>query len=116
MSKQESSEIKKNLTLADKWASEDQLSRTLGYKARWQEFPCIIGHTKEYALIAFSETEGKIVDVDGNTVEEGDPRIIWENNRVGQDFGDLDWLKVFRKEDSPYPFWKAKYPELLPRG
>ena len=103
----------------DMWDAEfgdgEGISSPLGRKCNWQEYPCIVGHSKDYALVAFSETEGKIIDVDGQTIEEGDPRTLWKVNKCGQNLDDIKWRQTFPEEHAEYLFWKSKYPELLTR-
>jgi hypothetical protein len=88
-------------------------SRILGQKEDWQEYPCIIAHSKDYALIAFSEDKGKIIDTDGRTIEEGIPRTLaWADEYDGHLFA-LGYDTP--QSSAEYLFWQAKYPELLTR-
>ena len=122
MSKQESSKKNERPPIYDKWDADAcdgaACSSTVGRKEYWQKYPCIVGHSKDYALIAFSEDTGKIVDTEGRTVEECDPRI---HGHVSSkyDFNIIGWECVNYPADRPehveYLFWKAKYPELLTR-
>ena len=119
MSKQELFNNQNRPHIHDMWDAEFGdgvgLSCPLGEKYDWQEYPCIVGHSKDYALIAFGETEGKIIDVDGKTIEEGNPRKLWKENRCRQKLGSIKWEQTFPDEYAEYLFWKEKYPELLTR-
>jgi hypothetical protein len=120
MSKQESSNKSRweghpNQSLYDRWDADAAGWRMIGVKEDWQEYPCIIAHSKEYALIAYSEDKGKIIDVEGQTVEECDPRTCW--NEGSKYRGVLVSLGygVNDRDHAEYLFWKSKYPELLTR-
>ena len=115
MSKQKSSTENERPSIYDRWDAEawEGCSYTAGCKRHLQEYPCITGHTKDYALIAFSDDEGKIVDTEGRTIEEGDPKVLYSTNKTGQRFrpvGDVNSPPVKKTE---YLFWKERYPELL---
>jgi len=116
MSKQKSSIERPHIH--DIWDGEigEGCGVTLGYKEDWQEYPCIIAHSKDYALIAFSEDKGKIIDVEGRTIDEGDPRVFC--NRVQTPDKEyclaLSFLGLGHPDSSAeYLFWQKKYPELL---
>ena len=118
MSKQTSS--KERPHIHDMWDAEmvEGCGNTLGYKQKWQEYPCIIAHSATHALIAFSEDKGKIIDIEGRTIDEGDPRVFC--NRVETPDKEYCLALSFLGYGSPdtsaeYLFWQKKYPELLTR-
>ena len=116
MSKQKSSTEKERPSIYDRWDAEivPGCSLTCGCREHWQEYPCITGHTKNYALVAFSDDSGKIIDTEGRTVEEGDPKVLYDSNKCGERFNRLDRLPI-DKAHAEYLFWKERYPELLTR-
>ena len=94
------------------------MSRTFGKKEKWQEYPCIIAHSPDYALIAYSEDKGKIIDTEGRTVEElegrderGYPLMCFIRKKY-RDLTFLSWGQCSRYR-AEYIFWQSKYPELL---
>jgi len=88
------------------------IARTLGKKGDWQEYPCIIAYSNDYALIAFNEEEGELVDKEGNTVIKGKPLDIGESKKY-----DIDIVNAFIFDTKVHyeinKFWKSKYPEYI---
>ncbi|GHT22502.1 hypothetical protein FACS189419_05140 [Planctomycetales bacterium] len=101
-------------TMKERW-NQGQGCTWLGLKEEWQEYPCITAHCKDYALIAESEKQGKIVDKDGNTIKTGNPE---ELTKIHNKWDDKDIPLCFIEHtpdgnSAEYEFWKEKYPELL---
>ncbi|MDR3233789.1 MAG: hypothetical protein LBT46_09040 [Planctomycetaceae bacterium] len=84
----------------------------LGAKIAWQKYPCITAYSKEYALIADSKDIGKIVDIEGSTIDDGFPVILGEKYNISS----IADPRFFMTEDEKqlWDFWHSKYPDLLP--
>jgi len=121
MSKQESSKKSERPPIYDKWDADGDapfiVTNPIGQKEEWQKYPCIILYSRDYAVIAVSNDEGKIVDRDGRTLDKGHPgELIWKPGcYIGQTFKTLVDIDEQSKNCRDYLFWKSKYPELLTR-
>jgi len=115
MSKQKSLKENERPSIYGRWDVEawEGCSHTPGCKEHWQEYPCITGHTKDYALVAFSDDSGKIIDTEGRTIDEGDPKILCDTNKTGQQIPSVGDVNSPPNKKAEWLFWKERYPELL---